>query len=88
MTQSFVPPADLVAYVEARGYAITPITNATAAAQDGVDLKIMAYELRGPRGNKTILCKNRDGLLSLGAAQLWCDGVDYATASLRARRHR
>jgi hypothetical protein len=82
-TKEFVTPREFVAYVESRGYAAAPITNTTAAAS-GADLEIVGYELRGPRGNKTVVGKT-DGKLPLFDARLWADGVDYATRKIKNR---
>ena len=79
----YVQPANLIAFMTARGYRAEPFTNLIEAA-DCADLRILGYHLLGPRGHKTTLLKNRDGLLSLSAARLWCDSVDYATAQKRA----
>jgi hypothetical protein len=76
---AFLSPREFTAYVEQRGYKATPVTNSIAAAE-GADLMIVGYELRGPRGNKKFVGKNSDGLLPQFDAQLWADGVDYATA--------
>lgn len=78
----YVAPHAFIDFVKARGYRAIPITNTTAASE-GADLQIVAYELRGPRGNKKVVGKNRDGLLPLFDAKLWCDGVDYATAKTK-----
>lgn len=77
-----VAAMELVAYVESRGYTATPVTNSTVAAA-GVPLKVVGYELSGPRGSKTFLPKDKDDLLSLDAAALWADGVDYASSKAK-----
>lgn len=77
----YVSAGEFIAHVEARGYKALPLTNSDAVAE-GAELQITAYELKGPRGHKTIVLKNGDGLLSLDAANLWCDGVDFATAKI------
>ena len=78
-------PQDFIAYVEGRGYRAVPITNTIAVALDGADLAIVGYELRGPRGNKTVVGKRSDGTLPKFDAELWCDGVDYTTARIKDR---
>ena len=78
MTEDWVKPEDFIAYVNSRSYVAVPLTNSQAAAE-GAEPRIGGYELRGPRGNRHVTLKNRDGLLPLGEARLWCDGVDYAT---------
>lgn len=82
MNCQLVQPHVFIDYVASRGYKALPLTNSQAAAE-GADLKIMAYELIGPRRNRTVVIKDGDGLLSLDAAALWCDGVDYSTSKLR-----
>lgn len=64
-------------YVEARGYQATRLFN-TIAAAEGEPVKLMGYQLNGPRGNKTFIETD-----NLEAARLWCDGVDYATGRLK-----
>ena len=49
-------------------------------------LRICGYTLKGPRGNKTVVIKNEDGLLPVTDADLWCSGVDYATMKLKQQR--
>ena len=78
-------PQDFIAYVEGRGYRAVPIANTIAVALDGADLAIVGYELRGPRGNETVVGKRSDGTLPKFDAELWCDGVDYATSRLKGR---
>ena len=84
MNLTYLQPHDFIAYVESRGYRATPITN-TIAAAEGAYLKVVGYELRGPRGNKTVVGKRPDGTLPKFDAELWCDGVDYATARIKDR---
>ena len=79
-----VTPTEFTAYVASRGYRTEPMFNSIAAG-DGAPLEVTGYELRGPRGNKTVVIKEKDGRLSLFSAQLWCDSVDYATSKLRRR---
>lgn len=66
----------ITAYVESRGYHAKPILNTDAATQ-GLPLRVMGYELRGPRGNKTVITGE-----DMFVAKLWCDGVDYATRKM------
>jgi len=73
---------DLCRYVAGRGYKAQPLMN-TLAAADGAQLKVMAYQLAGPRGNRTTVAQDRDGEYSFDAVKLWCDGVDYATSRLK-----
>lgn len=85
MIGSPVQPREFIDYVTSRGYKALPLTNSQAVAE-GAELKIMAYELVGPRHNRTIVMKNADGLLPLDDAALWCDGVDYATKKVASKR--
>lgn len=80
-----VGPSGLVAFVRSRGYEASPILN-TIAASEGAPLAVIGYDLRGPRGSKLFLPMDWAGLLSLDAAALWADGVDYATARLAERK--
>jgi hypothetical protein len=82
MDTDYVDPKDFIAYVRSRGYRVSPLL-ALNGHDAGLDLVINGYELRGPRNNKKIVIKNKDGLLSLFDARLWCDGVDYATARVQ-----
>lgn len=81
-----VTPGEFTAYVAERGYKVEPITNSIEAAQEGADLVIMGYRLIGPRNNRTTVGRDADGTYDIGAASLWADGVDYATAQIAARR--
>lgn len=82
---NLVHARDLVAYVQSRGYQASPLINSVAVAE-GAELRIGGYELRGPRGNRTVILKDADGLMPLDSAALWCDSVDYATRKLAAKR--
>lgn len=79
-----VGPREFCAYVDCRGYEAFPVTN-TIAASEGQPLEVVGYDLRGPRGNKTFVPKGKDGKLSIEAAALWCDGVDYATTKINRK---
>jgi len=85
MDDRYVTPDVFIAFVDGRGYKAEPITNDLAMELDGVPERIVGYTLRGPRGNKTVVTMNTEGLLALSDAKLWCDGVDYATANGRKR---
>jgi hypothetical protein len=75
----------LMDYVASRGYRSGPVTNSYAAA-NGEPLRVMGYALLGPRGNRTVVCRYPDDTYSFDAVKLWCDGVDYATKRVLARR--
>lgn len=77
--KQMVDARGLVSFVEERGYRATAVTNAIAAAE-GAPLVVIGFELRGPRGNKHFIPKDRDGQFSLDDAKLWADCVDYASA--------
>ena len=83
----YVTPSAFIAYVRTRGYRVSPLM-ALDGHDAGLDLVINGYELRGPRNNKKIVIKNKDGLLSLFDARLWCDGVDYANARVEENLNR
>jgi len=74
----FADSTEIIAYVIKRGYATEPVSDDAGM--------IVGFKLIGPRGNKKIIGINDDGLLSLLHVKFWCDGVDYATASMTARR--
>ena len=86
MARQYIPPRDLIDYVQARGYRAWPVTNCQQFIHEGVELRICAYELRGPRGHRTVVVKDPQGLLSLDHAAIWCDGVDYATHKVQQRK--
>ena len=81
-----VPVRTMLDYVEARGYRATPITNHVQFLQEGGELVVMGYELRGPRGNRKVIEKGEDGMVSLASVELWCDMIDYSSAKLAERR--
>lgn len=81
-------PRDFIAYVQYRGYTATPITNCIAAIQGGAELRVVAYELTGPRGSRAIVEKSPDGLLSVDRAALHCDAWDYARSKVAERKAR
>jgi hypothetical protein len=67
-------------FVKSRGYNVEPVLN-TGAAAEGKPLQLMGYRLIGPRGNEKVV-----EIDNLFAAQLWCDGVDYASRKVAARK--
>jgi hypothetical protein len=79
-------PRALAAYVEARGYRVSPLTNSVAVAQENAPIETKAYELLGPRRNRTVVMKGQDGCVSGREVALWCDGVDYASKKVAERR--
>lgn len=81
----FVEPHEMIALVTARGFRSEPLLN-TGAVEPGVPLAVGGFKLLGPRGNQHILIKDAAGRVDLDAARLWCDGVDYATAQVKAKR--
>jgi len=80
--KDMIEVTEFLEYVQRRGYKALALLNTTGVGE-GKDMQINAYELRGPRGNRKVVIKDKDGLLSLFDAQLWCDGVDYATQRIR-----
>jgi hypothetical protein len=78
---------ELCKYVASRGFKAQPIMN-THAAAEGQPLRVMGYQLKGPRGNRTTVAQTPDGDYSFDAVRLWCDGVDYATTKVMERRSR
>lgn len=86
MARHFVPPRLLIDFVESRGFKAMPVTNCQQAIQEGVELRICGYELLGPRGNRTVVAKDQQGLLPLDHAEAWCDGVDFATHKINQRK--
>lgn len=85
--QEMVPVQDLVAFVEGRGYRIERVFNTTEMEMDKAPLRVVGLTLLGPRGSKGF-CTVEDGMTDLSAARLWCDGIDYSTASLLQARER
>ena len=84
---NLVPPRTFTDYVAERGYTTSPVVNGQGAVADGQDLRVVGYDLIGPRGNRGFVPKDGD-LIDLDAAALWCDGVDYATRKVQERRER
>jgi hypothetical protein len=76
---------EFLSYVASRGYRANPFLNTTAAAE-GQPIKVVGYELIGPRRNRKVVPVMPDGLLPLLDVVLWCDGIDYATSKIRGRR--
>jgi hypothetical protein len=85
--QGSVKGLELCRYVESRGFKANPLMN-TQAATEGDPLRIMGYQLTGPRGNRTTIVQDRDGSYRFDGIKLWCDCVDYATSKIMKRKAR
>lgn len=48
--------------------------------------KVIGLQLVGPRRNSQFLEQEPHGGYSMEKAELWCDGVDYASDKLAARK--
>lgn len=82
------PVRDMLDAVEAKGYTATPVTNHIQFMQEGGSLEIMGYELRGPRGNRKLIEKDADGLVSMASVELWFDMIDYSTNKITERKRK
>jgi hypothetical protein len=84
------PPRTLLDAIAARGkgYKAIPVTNHIQFMQEGGELEIMGYELRGPRGNRKLITKDEDGLVSMSSVELWLDMIDYSSAKIAEAKRR
>lgn len=82
---ALVTPREFLSYVAGRGYQAAPVVNTATAAGDGQPIRVVGYELTGPRRNRKTVPLSPDGRLPLFDAVLWCDGVEDITTR-RARR--
>ena len=84
----FVKDTEFLEYVRIRKVRAEPVQNTIQAEQEGVPLETLGYCLHGPRGNRKMVVKERDGLIHLDPVKLWLDGIEYATSAIAMKRLR
>lgn len=77
---------EFLSYVASQGYRANPVLNGLNSEPVGSQpLKVVGYELVGPRRNRKLVLLSSDGLLPLLDVVLWCDGVHGANVKPRRR---
>lgn len=82
----FIPARDMIDMLEAKGITVTPILNTISVVRDAASLRTMGYDLHGPRGNRKVVQKERDGTVEITMIELWLEGIEYATNKINRRK--